>query len=149
MNALTDPKSQATITLSRYNVEVLMIRSIVDMSTTLIPLAHQLFESAIAVKAPPNSPQFMAAWALYFSVNDQRNFVLNMVQELAKDEPRYRDTMKVLWADGDPEVKVNAIEEIDVKLQQWRLNFQKFANMIDPSSVLLKVHHAFDADPPA
>ena len=126
-----------------------MIHSIVDLCTTLIPLAHRLFEEAMAVKAPPNSPQFMAACALYFSVHGHRNFVLLMVQELAKDEPSYRDTMKVLWADGDPEAKVNAIEQMDVQLQQWRLNFQKFVKLIDPSSLALKVHHVFDTDPPA
>ena len=152
MKALTDPAKGTTITLLRYNVEIMMNHSIVELCTTLIPLAHSLIEGAIAAKAPPNSPAFMAPIGLFFTINGYRNHILLLVQELAKEDPKYKEVMGVLWAgaetEADPIGNINALDKLDVQLQQWRLNFQKFIKAIDPSSLALQIHHNFDADPP-
>ena len=153
MKALTDPAKGATLILSRYNVEIMMNYSIVELCTTLIPLAHSLIEGAIAAKAPANSPAFMAPFSLYFTIHGYRNHILILVQELAKEEPRYNEVMGVLWAGQETATdsvgNINALDKLDVQLQQWRLNFQKFIKAIDPSSLALQIHHNFDADPPA
>ncbi len=152
MKALTDPAKGATITLSRYNVEIMMNHSIVELCTTVIPLAHALIEGAVAAKASPNSPAFMAPFGLFFTINGYRNHILMLVKELAKEEPRYKEVMGVLWAGQETATdsieNINALDKLDVQLQQWRLNFQKFIKAIDPSSLALQVHHNFDADPP-
>ncbi len=153
MKALTDPAKGATLILSRYNIEVMMQNSIVDLCVTLIPLAHSLIEGAIAAKVSANSPAFMAPFSLYFTINQCRNHILILVQELAKEEPRYKEVMGVLWVGQETATdsigSINALDKLDVQLQQWRLNFQKFIKAIDPSSLALQIHHNFDADPPA
>ena len=62
--------------------------------------------------------------------------------ELAKQEPMYKAALPLLRIAGDPEGMGNSnktLDDMDVQLNQWSLNLRKIVQLLDPSSILLKM----------
>lgn len=112
-------------------------------------MASRIIKTATLPNAVPNSPESGVAFALYGTIFSLWTSVVRMTEELAKEEPKFKAAYPLLGLDASPESKKSPhLYDIDVTIQQWRLNLQKFILSIDPDSTYLKMHHDFDPYPP-
>jgi len=137
------------ITVSRYFLDGTGIGMLKDITTTIAPLRHALCLSAQRENVDPNTPAYMAAFAMYMLTHDNWVSSIGIFQELAKEELRYAEAFPLLNPGRhEADVELNSLDDIEVKIQQIRLNVQRFIRAVAPDSRLLQIHHQFDDDPP-